>query len=205
MQDTFKTQIPLFVALPPNLRAIGPLWPLSCMRFEAKHSDFKRNAQVIRNPKNICYSLALMNQLVLNERFITARGFEKRLSAGPSIQMRLSDFDKYDEFKNDIDINLHSVTYTNPSWVEIDGTKFMTDMVIKSNQLEIFSIIKYLLINGDAVMFLVRLVETIFDEHFHAHNIIKYSSWEIISYDNLIKGKPKDVYAGANVNNYILC
>ncbi|XP_066585871.1 uncharacterized protein [Prorops nasuta] len=56
-----KPKFHFLLHYPSIIRKIGPLWPLSCIRYEAKHKIMKEHSSVIRSRVNICYSLALKN------------------------------------------------------------------------------------------------------------------------------------------------
>lgn len=203
--NNLKPKFHFLLHYPRIFRAIGPLTHLSCLRFEAKHSDFKRHAQVIKNRKNICYSLAIMNQLMLNERFISSRGFEPRLSAGPSSIVKLTDLKDYNMFCEHIPRSLDALILTNPVWIERNGIQYMNNMVLKYEHPNKFATIKYILLNGDKLMFLVILNVTTFDEHYHAFSILESNTWKIVAYETLADVKPRDEYAVANGLNYIIC
>ena len=70
---------------PTQIRKLGPLCHLWCMRFEGKHQYFKRIANQVCNFRNIAYSLAKRHQLRLCWEF-TSDDFLEREAKAENVQ-----------------------------------------------------------------------------------------------------------------------
>jgi len=90
------------------IKKFGPLVNLWCMRFEAKHRISKISANSSSNRRNICMSLAIRQQLFLNN-LINDTDIQniKRFMVIDSLDSLIS-----------------------CSWISIKGTKYQTKMVL---------------------------------------------------------------------------
>lgn len=70
---------------PGLLLKVGSLCNLSCMRFEARHKQFKAAARSVTSRKNILYSLALKNQLSFCYRTLARNRFKNIFQCGAEI------------------------------------------------------------------------------------------------------------------------
>lgn len=191
------------------IKCIGPLGPVSTIRFESRHKDLKEHAEVIRSRTNICYSLALKNQLMLSERFHAQRGFGERLKTGPSEGTMLSALKEFDTLKKNVPNTFWEEDFIRTKWVEINGTKYMENMVLmveQNDNVQAFGKIKYILILNDKVLFLFQKLKTVvFDEHYHAFRITPTEEWGIVMQNCLPDYKPRDLHSIADGYDYINC
>ncbi|KYQ48388.1 hypothetical protein ALC60_12569 [Trachymyrmex zeteki] len=86
---------------------IGPLINISSMRFEAKHRDLKKNANVVQSRVNITFTVAKKNQLQLCEKFLSKRGFSDNIIFGPCLEVN--------------DTSAHYL------WIEINRIKYFSN------------------------------------------------------------------------------
>lgn len=111
------------------MQQIGPLKQMSSIRFEAKHKELKQTANAITSRKNPAYSLALKHQLQLNCRFISNKGFEKRLEWGITLHENLMHIDLLNNFKCKLQF-ISFDSYKCVSWAKVNGTFYKPNMVI---------------------------------------------------------------------------
>ncbi|XP_034951242.1 uncharacterized protein [Chelonus insularis] len=144
---------------PRIIRTIGPMWPVSCIRYEGKHKDFKSYATVCRSRINVCYSLALKNQLMLCERFVGRRGFSTRICKSPSIIIKLDDIKEYNFSSTDTGENLSKInSFQSAKWIEINGIKYNLKTILNISDVtdrDEFAEVKYILIGDDVKVFFI--------------------------------------------------
>lgn len=190
---------------------VGPLLPLSCMRFEGKHKQFTDHAKVITSRRNICYSLALKNQLMFSERLAANRGFETDIECGPAYDTTLQSLDDVNKFSPFISQLLFDEKYSSMSWVKVHGTKYTIDVALNISREETaqtnFVQIKYILMNSlNEVFFIFKQLKTVqFVAHYHAFRVVDTEKWGIFSQTDLVDYKPKDVRLMHNKSTYISC
>lgn len=136
---------------PSLILKVGPIYAVSCLRFQAKHKWFKQIAYTCRSRKNICYTLAIRNQLQLAFRLQSKKGFHDEVP----------DYNAFKEFLNgDVLSNYEYIV----SKVEINGTHYMPDMILRireENGLMQFGRIQYILCNDENnVMFIILHLKT---------------------------------------------
>ena len=71
LPNGLKPKHHFLVHYPSVMRKVGPLWHISCMKFESKHREGKRTSHSSICRVNICRTIALKHQLILNYRFLS--------------------------------------------------------------------------------------------------------------------------------------
>ncbi|XP_066600979.1 uncharacterized protein [Prorops nasuta] len=182
---------------PRLMQKMGPPKYISSLRFEAKHKSFKDSAKVITSRKNIAYTLALKQQLQLNFRLMTNKGFEKAILIGPTLNENLNDLQS--NTNSQLAFFLKNVDYTTQSWISIDGVLYKPNMILKVNIDDLFSYfgqIKNILVERKSsnVHFVLRKLITVrFSLHLYAfevaltnelykRDVFKFSLNYVISY-----------------------
>lgn len=164
------------VHYPRLLVKIGPVNNLSSIRFEAKHKQFKANANATTSRKNILYSLATKNQLNMFYRLLSKKGFEDNFQFGPED----TDFDlgseKFNIFKSYVNSDI-SDHYLPVMWVKVGGIKYSFSLVVTidfESILPVFGTIRSIIINESDKMiyFILNKMRTLkLNEHYHAYEV----------------------------------
>lgn len=158
---TLKLKHHIITHYPEIMTTVGPLINISSMRFEAKHRDFKKNANVVNSRVNITLTLAKKNQLQLCERFLSKRGVSDRITFGPHL--------------NETADPIHYL------WIEINGIKYLINrtvlLISVDKPLPEFGLISSILSYGDKrIIFTLRKLFTIgYYSHIDAYQIITHS------------------------------
>ena len=69
---------------PRIMRAIGPIWNVNCIRFEATHRIGKITSHAAISRVNVCRTIALKHQLMLNYRFLQKESTYEIFTVGPT-------------------------------------------------------------------------------------------------------------------------
>jgi len=154
------------------------------MRFEAKHRISKISANSSSNRRNICMSLAIRQQLLLNNLFIKGN-LGNTIESGCSKNL-ISDTDIQNIKRFMVIDSLDSLISC--SWISIKGTKYQTGMIltldVNQNSLPEFGIINDIYFyNNTAVVFKCLKLNTIgYDEHFCSYEVITPIINEVLIY-----------------------
>jgi hypothetical protein len=140
---------------PTAIERWGPPRLYSTMRFESKHSYFKRVINAIHNAINISHSLALRHQN-LQVHHLLSTDYFANLGLGShdfSAEKPLLDFIKLRLKANNIELY---------KWIKNKGIKYHTnDFVVSSkNEMPIFSLIKAIIFHRLSIFFLLDEYET---------------------------------------------
>lgn len=103
---------------PDTISNIGPLVHVSCMRFEARHKELKKNAINVQSRKNLPLTLAKKNQLQFLYRCMSKIGLSNRIKTSKILHMHPK--------CSMLDLN----DYYEICWFEINGTRFKKSNVI---------------------------------------------------------------------------
>lgn len=207
--DTLKPKFHHLLHYIRVILAIGPVWPQSCMRFEASHKPLKEDSDVIRCRKNICYSLAWKHQMTFSKRLMENRGFCNEIETGPHGNIFLNKLQDYEHFKHCIPNSLLTTSFTETIWVQINCVKYSADMMIEIEKIghwSMFGQIRKILISANKVRFLFNKFHTIkFEHHYHAFQVAFTGEWNIISSTDIINVKPKNLYHLSSGKYYVQC
>jgi len=177
----------------------GPPSRYNTIRFESKHSYFKRVIAANHNSINLCYSLAKRHQFLQTYHLLSDEYFIN-LELGPShsVEKYLLAFIKLDAQIQSANITLHK-------WVIIKGIKYkINDLIVtsKSNDLPIFSKILSIIKKKNFIFFLINEFDTICYNYSQACYMIEAFERapldKICKFDNLIHLWPLNAYS---VNN----
>lgn len=114
--STLKPKHHFLLHYPNIITKIGPLMPLSCMRFEAKHKELKNNATNVRSRRNLPLTLAKKSQLNFLYRCMSKVGLSDKIEIGEILNMCATCPIL------DLPYNLHD--YYEISWLKENGIRF---------------------------------------------------------------------------------
>ncbi|XP_059898811.1 uncharacterized protein LOC132461193 isoform X1 [Gadus macrocephalus] len=158
---------------PQLIRQFGPLVSLWTLRFEAKHSFFKRVVRHTRCFKNVLLSLAQRHQLSMAHHIYTC-GFPK-----PLLEVKKFSTVSIDVLKDDI---ARAVKHKNPNVKEVslaenvtyNGFNYRLGMILAHGSLEgmpaFIEIIQMVVLQKELV-FIVRKLSAWYLEHFRAYQL----------------------------------
>lgn len=190
-KGSLKPKFHWFLHYPRIIQKVGPPKLISCLRFEAKHKEYKNVAQSIRCRKNLPFSLATKIQLKTCHRFNGLKGFYDNICMG-----LLSDVDiKYSANFDEQDINI--MEFFKSNWYEINGIKYDHNSVLLFEALEdiptFFSIKDIYIKQNDSkiVYFFGLILKTIdYSEHYRAYKIEKTTQFKLIALKDFFSNIP---------------
>lgn len=164
----------ILIHYPFIIEKIGPVKKVSSLRYESKHREFKKTANVVSSRVNITRTLAVKNQLKLCLRFISEKGFTDNIDIG-----------KEKKIQNIIDV-LPNFESSFPSFMTnfeksfIVKKMFVNDVLFKSNDVIIINrkkpelgLIKFILVNDiNKVAFIYyELTINKFNTHLYSYEV----------------------------------
>lgn len=166
--DTLKPKHHFMIHYPRIIKSIGPLKPIWCMRFEAKHKQLKQTAYNTSSKRNLPLTLMIKQQLNLAQRFHTRQGFFDRLACGS-----VDNTTMIPELTN-ATINGSSIRDVRINWVTNYGTRFKPGLIVTifNEQEVIFYKIVYILKLEPGIILLCEILINIgFNDHFQAYQL----------------------------------
>lgn len=88
----------ILIHYPRVMKSVGPLVNLTCMRFESKHRDGKITSRSAICRKNVCSTIAIKIQLMLNYRFLTHGSNFSSFETGPTKLFKFCELNNVQEF-----------------------------------------------------------------------------------------------------------
>lgn len=172
---------------PRCIRNLGPVLHMWSMRYESKHSFFKKQKKSF---KNITKTLAIKHQNEMAYRIGLAC---RKTEMGPGKMITLDDSQKDREIALNMNVDVHSPVLS-LKWVHVDGIEYRPDLVIcESVEMDwpVFCQIKDIIVK-DEVFLVCNVLETCyFDEHFHAFKVsVKNEQWKVLNVEKLVYHKP---------------
>lgn len=154
---------------PRNIRKIGPVLHVWCMRYEAKHIFFKKQ---LKSFKNITLTLAKKHQSCMA---MYQESFSKeRLTLGPGKMVTLGELKEGPEIASKFGFAL-STSVVSAKWIKHHGTEYRRDFIICTEvafEMPVFCKINTITVKDDSVLLCGKLLETIcFDHHYHAFKV----------------------------------
>lgn len=138
----------------------------------------------------------MKHQLQLNYRFISNKGFEKRLEWGNILNENFKDIDFYNNFKHILPFASLD-NYKCVAWTKVNGTFYKPNMVIVIDKRNCkFGNIQYILKNDSCeTFFIYKELRTIqLNTHFYAYEMIAMQSWGFIPQSKL------ETYKACNIH-----
>ncbi|CAG9787096.1 unnamed protein product [Diatraea saccharalis] len=168
------------------LRKFGPLVSIWSMRYEAKHRISKLCANVSSSRRNICKTLAIKHQLLLNYTFLNDDLY-KLIETG--VKKCICE-NKRQEIVEKLNIVAQFIHKCN--WLIIKGTKYTSNMLLSldvvNDYIPIFGLIENIYITDkNMVIFEVSSFETLyFDETLYCYVVTdKEEATLFVNYENL--------------------
>ncbi|XP_045074169.1 uncharacterized protein LOC123487075 isoform X2 [Coregonus clupeaformis] len=178
---------------PRNIKNIGPVLHMWCMRYEAKHNFFKKQ---LKSFKNVTKTLAKKHQSCMA---MYRESFSKeRLTLGSGKMVTLSELKEGPE----IALKCGSVLSTSvfsAKWIKHHGTEYRRDFIICTEvafEMPVFCKIKIIAVKDDCVLLCGKLMETVcFDYHYYAFKVRMHPDrvQKVINITELCYFKPFDV------------
>lgn len=157
---------------PTLLLKFGPLAWLSTFRFEAKHRVCKLISQSSVNKINICKTIAIKNQLILNDIFLKS-SLNKKVWL--SKKRKLSTF-ALNEIKSNIDFPFEGVRAFSLNWIKVRGNLIrlqdvVTVDILESNDyLPLFGLVKKIVLIEPEKIYLY--LNTYHTDTFYMHRYV---------------------------------
>lgn len=184
---------------PQLIRCFGPLVELWTMRFEAKHSFFKKVAHDVRNFKNILLTLASKHQLMMAHYLSSPSLFLPSLSVQniKTVSQCSLDIPQRNAVKKKYP---HLEMLSLASDVHLHGTLFSEGMILSAGQCsglpEFFKLVTVLVnYSGNKVSFLCRKLSSWYIEHLRCYEVSETTDIEILEPEDLNDHYPLTSYA----------
>lgn len=181
---------------PGLLLNIGPLCNVSCMRFEARHRQFKATARSVASRKNILYTLALKNQLSVCYRTLAQNGFINDFQCGTE-DLNFYGSLEFHTFLNYFNCSVSEEDYFATLSVQVNGFKYCHNLVLvidaPHDLYPIFGIIRSIIVMEkiNKVYFIVSKQNTIvFSEHYRAYEVKTTNERVCVAHDGLYNYAP---------------
>lgn len=183
---------------PRQIRMIGPLVRFWTMRFEAKHSFFKRLGHIVCNFRNILKTLSFRQQMYFCYNMIGAKDLVDRdTEVGPGSSTLVASLDNARALGAILHVHLLDEVYV-AKWCVVHGKKYQKNMVVvtgKTEELEpIFQRIVYIICMDDSIRLVTEPFKLVrFDRHTHSYIVQSAAdeiAWNVTSVEGLLDYQP---------------
>ncbi|KAJ8043406.1 hypothetical protein HOLleu_10472 [Holothuria leucospilota] len=181
---------------PRQIRMLGPLIRYWTMRFEAKHSFFKRLGHIVCNFKNILKTLSYRQQMYLCHNLFTERSFvERDTEIGPGTSVLLASLPNANFLSTALEIPLHNEVFV-ANWCVVYGVKYCKSLLVITGMSEDepqFQKIQYIICLQTGLKLITECWETRhYDRHSHSYCVqpSEELNWSIVSVDDLLFFQP---------------
>ena len=160
---------------PVLIKKFGPLFEFWTIRFEAKHSFFKKVVHNTRNFKNILHTLATRHQLMLSYYLEMPTVFKPNIETGrvSAVSVAILDAAIREAIWNKFE-GLDSVSLTSTAYVK--GTKYSKGMVLSVGQtcgLPDFGRVLEICVVDGCISFIMELFAASFLEHLRCYQLAR--------------------------------
>ena len=180
---------------PDLIRGFGPLVSLWTMRFEAKHSFFKQVVRHTNNFRNVLMSLASKHQMMMA---YSSQGNALKpavcVTKISSLPLDILDTGIQQSFKalypTETSVNLTNVA-------TLHGTKYAAGMVLpygSTGGIPDFVMISQIVIVDGSVSFIVKMLNSWYDEHFRAFMLDHSGKMTLVQHSELGDTYPLTAY-----------
>lgn len=191
---------------PQMLKKFGPLTQIWTMRFEAKHRVSKFMARASQSRVNICKTIAVKHQLILNDIFLKNKPLSP-ITTGKMNKVTAPEI-------HDVGLNFQSQELNidncySTSWVMINSIKFELFSILvvdisESTCLPAFAeVMKIYIVNGKVIFYCLSLECIDFNDHFFAYEVQKTSNNMLHNYDALSVPVPATLTVMSNLKQYV--
>ncbi|KAL3999898.1 somatostatin receptor 2 [Sarotherodon galilaeus] len=170
---------------PHLIRCYGPLVELWTMRFEAKHSFFKKVVHDTHNWKNVLLTLSLKHQQMMAYHLDSGNLLKPKLYVDNVKVVRVSELDT--SLKCEIQKkypHLDSVSLSKT--VHLFGTQYVAGMILSAGQcsgLPEFHKIVTILVNAEEVTFICKRLSSWYIEHFRSYEVVEHTCADLLVLD----------------------
>lgn len=171
------------------LEALGILNVSTCMRFESKHQEGKVTSHVSRCRINVCRTIAIKHQLILNYRFLSKHCSYPLFTSGTIKQVALTQISESNEFISLLSHSNGSIKKT--QWIKYLGRKIKVNsiIVVPSEEGPLFHVVHVINIieKYDCRIITKKLNDVFFDNHLQAFQVFDDNnySWDMLKLCNL--------------------
>ncbi|KYQ54152.1 hypothetical protein ALC60_06949 [Trachymyrmex zeteki] len=188
--ETLKSKHHLMLHYPRVMNTVGSLRPLWSMRFEAKHRPLKQYAQATASRRDICYSIAVKQQLMLSNLFMTLQlnnlpyvTYKESNSLVSLKNVILNNYTNYITLKSicfgNVVLKKGSIVLVN---IDNDGYSLFVEIsYIFKKKTNIVS-----LSPSNFITTIKYLFATYFDDHYQAYTINISDKYDTISFNSLV-------------------
>lgn len=202
-QTNLKPKFHFLVHYVSTIRKCGPLKGFWCMRYEAKHKEFKAYARSIQSRLNIPYTLSIKACLKFSNLFITKSFISTGVAIGKKCPFNLMNCDYYKNIFFDCEIN-RQILFEYKSLKYKDKTYKPGYFLAKElfDSIIFFEILSIVVNEADEIFIVCAEASTIFDHHFQAYIVKSIESVVRINQINNFVGPPVLKHR-INQNHYI--
>lgn len=188
---------------PAMLKKFGPLTQIWAMRFEAKHRISKFVARASCSRVNICKTIAIKNQLVLNDLFLKNNP-PCNISSGKNTKIPDLEIESLTRFTNNTSTNWYSTSRLKLNGIDFNTSSILVFDIIESTGLPLFAEVEKIYTCDDKVVFKCRALESIdFSFHYYAFEVKKTNNYLYCFHDNLVSPVPCTLTLLRNLKYYV--
>lgn len=164
---------------------MGPLWHLSSMRYESRHQEGKKVSRSAICRANVCHTIAIKTQLILNDRFLSANQPPSIFTYGPFSEMLFESFSfNFNDFPNSPSGYTDKKSISSPKWVARYGKKIKVGDILLDFQNDsvepLFFVIKHIVFDPNhGFLIVAQSLDkfTFYDNHYQSYCILpQYAS-----------------------------
>lgn len=186
-KQNLKPKFHFLVHYPHIISKIGPPIHLSCMRFEAKHREFKNASQKTNCRKNLPLTLAIRSQLKFCYRLCAIEGFNDKIRIGKIYDICDSDIITILKL-NSLDPDHYAyTTFYNKNGINYDIDSVLLYKII--DDVPKFCKINKILINksnsSDIYLYCSLLNCIAYSDHLYAYKVLETMEYDLLSLASL--------------------
>jgi len=193
--DSLKPKHHFMVHYPSAIQSLGPLCHIWSMRFESKHGQAKKTANVVCNFRNICKSLSQKHQLKFCYRVFNHDSLSECdlvVGTGSMMTADQSNGDENDIYLSTVGIHGHIFS---ANWIILNGTTYrpgQTLLIGILHDMPLFGELVSVLVDSSRLVYFVTLeCETLsYVEHVNAYEVILTATKKCIKPNDLIDYRP---------------
>lgn len=184
---SLKPKHHFLIHYPAIMKQIVPLWNVSCMRFKEKDRENKRASHASICRINVCRTIALCHQLILNYRFLSKKSSHPMFISGRSKTVSLQNLPDILNYNhlilNDINEN-NQIDVTN--WVEYNGKTIKNgSIVVTFSEIgkEFYNVHTIILKNEKEFLLIVKsMADCYLNKHLGSYKVYEsdFFHWEIL-------------------------
>lgn len=204
--EKLKPKFHYLIHYPTQIRKLGPLRHLWCMRFEGKHQYFKRLANQLSNFRNVAFSLAKRHQLrscweLLSEDFLERDAIQENVSTKQffELQQRVqnailhyTDMGQDSIEENEMITTCKTLRF-NAVHYSVDDS-FVIDLVHAEDIPVFFKIREIVNFRSKWLLFGCIYIASRFISHIHAYQVESINNWCVVEPGREIDYHGLDMY-----------